>query len=279
MFDKIFGHKKITQQLKDAVEKKRVAHAYLFCGLDGIGKTETAKALTSEIFPAPGFPIWLTPETTQAIKIESLRDIKPKLYLKTSGEAKVVIIKPADQMTLACANALLKILEEPPQDTYFILITSKPGSLPATVRSRCQKIDFSPFSEAEMIQFLEKNGHSKNEAKAMAEWGEGSIGRALQWDLPVHTSLKENIQHILKAKNLPQTLQFCEEWAQNAEQIPFLLAILAKMWHEKILVESNREKRETLWQEWKNLLSAERALQSTANKQLLLEQLVLGLCR
>jgi DNA polymerase-3 subunit delta' len=101
---------------------------------------------------------WISPaEDKQAIGIEQIRELVSELSLTSySGAGKVAIIEPANTMTVNAANSLLKTLEEPAGDTLLILIADRVGRLPATVFSRCQRIEFVPPSEAHALAWLDQ---------------------------------------------------------------------------------------------------------------------------
>jgi DNA polymerase-3 subunit delta' len=99
---------------------------------------------------------WLFPEDEKtAISVEQIRELGAALSLKShAGGAKVVIFEPADGMTTAAANALLKTLEEPSADTYLLLLADQPNRLPATIRSRCQRLDVPRPTPPELAAWL-----------------------------------------------------------------------------------------------------------------------------
>ena len=99
---------------------------------------------------------WLFPEEDKtAISVEQIRSLGAELSLKShAGGAKVVLFEPADGMTTAAANALLKSLEEPSPDTYLLLLADQPNRLPATIRSRCQRLDVPRPTPSELATWL-----------------------------------------------------------------------------------------------------------------------------
>ncbi len=274
MFSHVLGHKKIVDQLTQAVAQNRLAHAFLFCGIPGVGKTEVAKGLLQLLGCETAFVHWLVPEK-QTIRIDDLRAIKPKLFLTTSGP-KAVVIEPADQMTAACANALLKILEEPPAQTYFILITANPSGLPATVRSRCQRIDFSPFTTVEMEQCLQQKGYTQEEVAVRTAWGDGSFGRAVRWNAEEQRQLSEALQSVFVNAIPSRVLSFCEEYSEE-EQIQNCMETLTHLWRKKITESGDLKEGDHLWHQWRTIVNAQKGLKTTANKQLLLEQTLFAL--
>ncbi len=145
----------------------RLPHAILLQGIDGLGKVAFAESLASLALGigeeggehARSHPDFLhvTPlEGKSAIGIDQIRDLASHLGLTShQGGYKVALISPAHTMTLSAANSLLKTLEEPSGKTLLILSTAFPSRLPATVRSRCQRLRFSAPSRASAISWLE----------------------------------------------------------------------------------------------------------------------------
>ncbi len=170
-FHDCIGHQQSIAFLQSAVTHERLAHAYLFHGEEAIGKRLTAirlaQALNCERPPEtnaldscgacrscqqiearthPDFFV-IEPDqeqATQQIKIEQVREIEHQImYRPLIGERKICLIDNADRMTIGAANALLKTLEEPPAHSLFLVISSRPAALPATIRSRCQALRFT----------------------------------------------------------------------------------------------------------------------------------------
>jgi len=171
------------EQLESAYAHQRLGHAWLIHGPEGIGKTNLAlvfatrllegaadsapDALAPEHFLAgmsnrheaqnhhPDLH-WLYPESGKAsISVEQVRGVSETLGLSSySGSAKVVVIEPADALTIAAANALLKTLEEPTRNSYLLLVSHRPGVLPATVRSRCQQLRLQAPQRSTLTQWF-----------------------------------------------------------------------------------------------------------------------------
>ena len=199
----IKGHDKQIEILNNALRENTLAHAYLFTGVDGIGKMTLARALakilhcknTSADFCDCCIPckqitgnthpdtLIIEPEGS-TIKINQIRQLQEQLaYTVYEGNKKVVIIDKAERMTIQAANCLLKTLEEPPPHTILILITSIPYRVPSTIRSRCQRPMFKPLSETLIVELLldKLENQAPPELQLIASLSRGSFGNALQW--------------------------------------------------------------------------------------------------
>ncbi|MBR3504994.1 MAG: DNA polymerase III subunit gamma/tau, partial [Clostridia bacterium] len=161
-FRDFVGQERIITTLINQITSGRIAHAYLFCGSRGTGKTSTAKVLARAINclePENGEPcgrcaacVQLAGENNLDIVeidaasnngVDEIRDLRDKVkYPPTVGRYKVYIIDEVHMLSAGAFNALLKTLEEPPAHAVFILATTEPQRLPATILSRCQRFDF-----------------------------------------------------------------------------------------------------------------------------------------
>ena len=168
----IIWHKEFARSWLAQAAQGRLPHAVLLAGRRGLGKRAAAAWMASERLGIesaallPSYPhmapvqpdmTWISvPEDKQAIGIEQIRELVRHLSLTSyKGGSKVAIIEPANAMTMNAANSLLKTLEEPPGDTLMILVADRVGKLPATIFSRCQRIDFAPPSEPVALQWLD----------------------------------------------------------------------------------------------------------------------------
>src|SRR5215217_1600415 len=137
--DELVGQEHVVKTLRNAILLDRVAHAYLFCGPRGTGKTTTARLLAKAV-------------NCLAYGIDDIRELRERVKYATSQlKTKFYIIDEAHQITGAAANAFLKTLEEPPPHTKFVLATTDPEELLTTIVSRCQRFDFRRIHADAMI--------------------------------------------------------------------------------------------------------------------------------
>jgi len=175
-FDAVVGQDAITRTLRNALASGRIAHAYLFAGPRGIGKTTTARLLarallcTARTGPEPCGKCAVCVEGLAGTLIdvieidgasnrgiEEIRTLRENVkYTPARGKYKVYIIDEVHQLTEAAFNALLKTLEEPPPHIVFVLATTDPREIPPTVLSRVQRFDFRPIAPEALRASLER---------------------------------------------------------------------------------------------------------------------------
>lgn len=175
-FDSVIGQEHIVKTLKNQLRIGRVSHAYLFCGTRGTGKTSTAKIFAKAINclnPVDGGPcnkceLCAAANEGRSVNIieidaasnngvENIREIREEVkYAPSEGEYKVYIIDEVHMLSTGAYNALLKTLEEPPKHVIFILATTDPQKIPATILSRCQRFDFRRISSNQIAETLKE---------------------------------------------------------------------------------------------------------------------------
>jgi len=200
-FDDIVGQTHVTRTLKNAVEQNRLAHAYLFVGPRGTGKTSTARILAKALNCTHGPTV--TPcgkcdncreiaggnsldvielDAASNRGIDDVRELRDNVrYAPAKGRFKIYIIDEVHMLTKEAANALLKTLEEPPKHVIFCLATTEPEKLPITILSRCQRFDLHRIATnliAQQLQSIatkEKLTLAAAAAHAIARGAEGGM--------------------------------------------------------------------------------------------------------
>jgi len=202
-FDDILGQRQSINKIEVMLGTENFPSVMLFYGPDGTGKKLTAlkiaKALNcTDNNPPESFfcnecascqkinkrihpDIHILNKEGDSIKIENVREmIKTISHVQFEGKKKIAIIDNAEALTIQAANALLKTLEEPPPNTNIILISSSPGKLPITLRSRCYPVRFNPLNYEIIAEILARDyqAHSREALKIIAGLAEGGIENA-----------------------------------------------------------------------------------------------------
>lgn len=174
-FELVFGQDVIVKTLKNIIKNNKLSHAYLFTGPRGTGKTSCAKLFAKtinclnnkngdacnecencKIFNENGNPDIIEIDAASNNGVDEIREIRNKVNLVPSmSKYKVYIIDEVHMLSIGAFNALLKTLEEPPEHIIFILATTEPQKIPATIISRCQRFDFKSIDKNKMKECLE----------------------------------------------------------------------------------------------------------------------------
>ena len=204
-FAEIIGHQRPLETLRLGLANERLHHAYLFVGPEGSGKRTVALALAKAIHCRetkndfcdrcpdcariqagnhPDVRLVQTIEDKKEISIKQVREIEKELNFRSfSGKRKIAIIDPATLLNTSSQNALLKTLEEPPQNSMIVLIAPNAGALLPTLRSRCLRISFGPLARDEVARCLtSKEGINQDDANLRAALSMGSLGAAIKFD-------------------------------------------------------------------------------------------------
>ncbi len=220
-----------------ALDGERIGHALLFCGPALLGKRAVADALAAHVLGAdreariaqlmaagthPDFhPISFVPnrdgtKLRTEIVIEQIRALSEKLSLTPQyGNAQVAIIDPADAVNHAACNALLKTLEEPQPGRHLWLIAANPARLPATIRSRCQRVEFRMPPRDEALAWLTATGHGERDADEALDAAKGHPGLAANWLDDGGMQLRRDVQKDLAglAKGDLAVVATAQRWA------------------------------------------------------------------
>ncbi len=171
VFEDLLGQEHIVKILKNQIKSGNVGHAYLFCGTRGTGKTTTARLLAKALnctgegekpcgkcpecraIAAGEFLDVVEMDAASNNSVDDIRTLRESVnFPPVSGRKKVYIIDEAHMLSTQAANAFLKTLEEPPENTVFILATTDPNKLPATILSRCMRLDFRRVPEKKICE-------------------------------------------------------------------------------------------------------------------------------
>ena len=240
-FSQVIGQEHVIKTLTNQINGQRVGHAYLFCGARGTGKTSVAKIFARAInclTPENGSPCFkcqacqslANPTNLDILEIDAasnngvddIRELRESVqYPPVAGQYKVYIIDEVHMLSPGAFNALLKTLEEPPKHAVFILATTEPQKLPATILSRCMRFDFHLVAD-EVIQKLIENIYTEvgkpfeSEATALiAKAGEGSVRDALSLADLCLSDTNEKLTYkqvidLLGASDRNKTAKLCE---------------------------------------------------------------------
>jgi len=245
----IIWQNNLAESWLDRIEQGRQPHAVLLAGPVGVGKRAAAAWMAAgRLGKDPGLPLpqypferpshadlhWIEPpEDKTNILIDQIRELVGELQLTSyEGRGKVAVIEPANAMTTSAANSLLKTLEEPPGDALLILIADRTGRLPATVFSRCQRIDFAPPTEAEGLDWLDRLQPGSHWGEALRAAGNAPLAAiAAAEQLDTNASLSRDFSGVGAGELSP--VEVAERW--NKLEAGFVLDWLARQLRYAIL--------------------------------------------
>lgn len=319
MFSRVLGHQRQKNLLQKAVASGRLPHAYLFEGPEGVGKRLIALALTKMLFCSHGSACGDCPACQKidhhnhpdlhqvgpegnSIKIEQIRALQKELsYRPLEAGYKVCLIDGAEKMNPAAANALLKTLEEPREQTLLILLTPSPDKVLPTIRSRCQRLPFSRIPRERLQQVLvEQLQIDDAQAHILATLSEGSFKKALGKDRELYLQrrreLLKNLVGLSPGSIIP-LLDLAQKFAEDKDLLFDILEIIQAFYRDLMLIKhgrptedlvnidmletlentSRREDIFSLLRKINALLTARRHLERNANRQLVMEVLLLQL--
>lgn len=307
-FDSLVGQEAVRTALTNALETGRIAHAYLFAGPRGTGKTSTAKilakAVNCEHGPTPN-PcnkcqncVRINDGTSMDVfeidaasnrGIDEIRDLREKVaFAPVNGRYKVYIIDEVHMLTTEAFNALLKTLEEPPPHVIFILATTEPHKIPATIHSRCQRFDFKRVTDSDIVKRLREvadgSGIAADEdaLQLIAVQADGGMRDALslldQCGVMAERVSAETVRSVLgivgrealrelvKAVgegNVPKSLELLEALLAGGKDVKQIITELAEYLRAVLLYKASPEYREIYLTDTKEAIAAMEGLFST----------------
>lgn len=270
-FAELIGHSKPLESLCAALANRRLHHAYLFVGPEGVGKHTIARALAQAVHCSettsdycgrcancasiingnhPDVRAVQPLAGKKEISIQQVREIERELrYRSFGGKRKIAIIDPAGLMNVAAQNALLKTLEEPPENSLIILVTPNAGGLLPTLRSRCLRLSFAPLPRAEVARFLRaKQSVNPEDAEFLAAMSMGSIGAAVNLDqraLIEKRRVWAGKLSALTARDYQSAIAAAEALAANRDEALEFLR-WAQSWYRDLLIYGVSHKRDEL---------------------------------
>lgn len=307
-FDSLVGQEAVRTALTNALETGRIAHAYLFAGPRGTGKTSTAKilakAVNCEHGPTPN-PcnkcqncVRINDGTSMDVfeidaasnrGIDEIRDLREKVaFAPVNGRYKVYIIDEVHMLTTEAFNALLKTLEEPPPHVIFILATTEPHKIPATIHSRCQRFDFKRVTDSDIVKRLREVADGSGIAadddalQLIAVQADGGMRDALslldQCGVMAERVSAETVRSVLgivgrealrelvKAVgegNVPESLELLEALLAGGKDVKQIITELAEYLRAVLLYKASPDYREIYLTDTKEAIAAMEGLFST----------------
>lgn len=280
-FAEILGQEPAIKFLKNSLERGKVAHAYLFYGIEGIGKEKTARALAQALnclspqgveacgecrsclkMESGAHPdVILIKPNGAFIRIEQIRSFKRQLiYKPLEGRYRIAIITNADLLNKESANCLLKTLEEPPDTSIIILMATDINELLPTIVSRCQAVLFRPLSPALISEYFCSHRNNKfppEQAALLASLSGGSLGKAVGLaDSPLMEMRRDICIKLisLSRRDMESLLLLAEDLAGRKEELPEILAMLKTCLRDSLFLRQGLDERHLINKDLKEML-------------------------
>jgi DNA polymerase III subunit delta' len=251
-FDRLAISEQVKRMLLQAVKHQRLPPTYLFVGPAGVGKRTTAialaKALNCPVQHGDACErcavclrierrlhpdIHFVEPQGQVIKIDQIRQLREALALQAyEGRVKVAILDDVGQLTIEAGNALLKVLEEPPVQTLFVLICQHLGNLPATVASRAQIVRFGLLTHEQVLTLLRQHGREPGAAERTTCLSGGRPGAALALDLSAVLARRADALQLWtqgRSGDATVLLASAEQWAKRKSDLDLLFEMLLSL--------------------------------------------------
>ena len=249
-FEKIKGQEFAKKYMTNSIKKGKVNHAYMFEGIEGIGKETFAEELskilleTDHLENAPDC-IRIKPDGN-SIKIAQIRNLQSDIIIKPHKKYKIYIIDKSEKMTTEAQNALLKTLEEPPEYAIIILVANNKESLLPTIRSRCEIIKFTPIPFMEVKNYLISQGVESNRANLLSSFSRGSMKKALELSSSNEFyEMKENVLKYIETilnKSMVEILDIPGDMEQYKADIITILDMMINYFRDIMICKENVDK-------------------------------------
>ena len=249
-FNNIIGQEFAKKYILNSIKNDKVNHAYMFEGIDGIGKKLFAKEfgkLLIDVDNVDNSPDYINIEPTgNSIKISQIRELQSDIIIKPHSKYKIYIINHAEKMTVESQNALLKTLEEPPEYAIIILITNNKESLLPTIKSRCEIIKFLPISIMELKRYLMNRGIDEKQAVLLANFSRGSVEKALKLsDSSDFSIMRDDIQKYIKYildKNMIDILNIPGDMEKYKDKVIIVLDMMINYFRDIMIYKDIMDK-------------------------------------
>ena len=249
-FNNIIGQEFAKKYMTNSIKNNKVNHAYMFEGIDGVGKNLFAKEfgkLLINIDNVDNSPDYINIEPTgTSIKIAQIRDLQSDIIIKPHSKYKIYVINHAEKMTVESQNALLKTLEEPPEYAIIILVTNNKESLLPTIKSRCEIIKFLPISIMELKNYLMDRGVEEKRSVLLANFSRGSIEKALELsDSSDFSIMRDDIQKYIQDildKNMVEILNISSDMDKYKDKVIIVLDMMINYFRDIMICKDRADK-------------------------------------
>jgi DNA polymerase-3 subunit delta' len=264
-FKDIYGHEKQISVLQTSVARDRIPHAYLFYGMEGVGKRTVAEVFTKALncgsksidacdecpscvkIDRRNHPdVVIIRAEGQFIKVKEIRELQEQMKFRPlEGRKRIFIIDDADRMNIVSANALLKTLEEPSASNILILITARPHQLPMTILSRCQHLRFNPLRRETIASYLQEKVSLDSKTSSLISLSSGgSIGKALTLHDDSYLTTRNVVFSIMSKIRMNDpfmVLSLANDFGQERKEITERLSILMTGYRDALVYKETGE--------------------------------------
>lgn len=294
----IIGHEKQLSEIERDIVSGEMAHAYLLAGTNSVGKYTVAKKMAGILQCEKDFchdcPTCLQVqkgshidtielrEEGESIKSEEVRNLIDRLNMTPQAKYKILLIQSLERMTLEAANSFLKILEEPPSQTIFVMTTNNVRDLLPTTLSRVRTVTFGPVSTdflAEKLRELYPE-RKEEEIEQVSLFAMGKTGRAVHLmenpeSLANYQEIYRLAENFLTIRNVADRFSYVEELLEDKRRVEIFCSILANILRKKVLEGDNKSSKyiKTL----SKIDDTAMLLKKNVNPRLLLENLMLAI--